>query len=168
MLLTTLELSKAQFKNVHFCNSGIVFPQGNRLTLKGEPGFSYVQTNAVKIISSACTLIVFLRCTHTVTAGLLEKRCVAYKKPGIIKIFISMMPGLYFPTLSDRCHISVFFVAYCFMTTHQQQHRFFMLGAQRRVKREEGREAVRLRRDLEPRGRTGTGAGTVFAKGSLV
>ena len=126
MLLTTLELSKAQFKNVHFCNSGIVFPQGNRLTLKGEPGFSYVQTNAVKIISSACTLIVFLRCTHTVTAGLLEKRCVAYKKPGIIKIFISMMPGLYFPTLSDRCHISVFFVAYCFMTTHQLERRSFL------------------------------------------
>ena len=39
-------------------------------------------------------------------------------KTSIIKIFISMMPGSCFPTLSDRCHISVIFVGYCFMTTH--------------------------------------------------
>ena len=28
------------------------------------------------------------------------------------------MPGSCFPTLSDRCHISIIFVGYCFMTTH--------------------------------------------------
>ena len=96
----------------------LFFHRETGLTLKGEPGFSYAWTNTMKIAFSTCALNVFKCCSHTVTVGLLEKRCVAYKKTDIIKIFISMMPVLSLPTLSDRCHISVIFVGYCFMTTH--------------------------------------------------
>ena len=39
-----------------------------------------MQTNTVKRAFSTCALIVFMRCTHTVIAGLLENRFVAHKK----------------------------------------------------------------------------------------